>query len=92
MQAGDVPGLDEPHRRLVIGRSGINSLEQIVAARMNLTASLYHHHKVRAAECMVKAAVEYVCLEESSRKSSRKPPCDGLNWGPRSRKWRAPAR
>ncbi len=59
LQAGDVPELDEPHRRLVIGRSGINSLEQIVAARMNLTASLYHHHKVRAAECMVKAAVEY---------------------------------
>jgi hypothetical protein len=59
LEAGKVPGLDEDHRRLVVGRSGINSLEQIVAARMNLTATLYHHHKVRAAECMVKAAVEY---------------------------------
>jgi hypothetical protein len=49
----------EDHLRLVISRSGVNSLEQIVAARMNLTASLYHHHKVRAAECMVKGAVEY---------------------------------
>ncbi len=32
----------------------INSLEQIVSARMNLTASLYHHHKIRACDCMLK--------------------------------------
>ena len=34
-----VQQLEEDHLRLVIGRSGVNSLEQIVAARMNLTAS-----------------------------------------------------
>jgi HD superfamily phosphohydrolase len=44
----------EPMRRLVMARPGINSLEQIVSARMNLTASLYHHHKIRACDCMLK--------------------------------------
>jgi len=34
------PTFMEPMRRLVMARPGINSLEQIVAARMNLTASL----------------------------------------------------
>jgi HD superfamily phosphohydrolase len=58
VKASDIE-LDEDQRRLVMGRSGINSLEQIVAAKMNLTATLYHHHKVRACDCMVKSVVEY---------------------------------
>jgi uncharacterized protein len=45
---------EKPLRRLVMARPGINSLEQIVSARMNLTASLYHHHKIRACDCMLK--------------------------------------
>lgn len=58
----DVPNFPRPMRRLVMARSGINSLEQIVAARMNLTASLYHHHKIRACDCMLKAVFLY-CRE-----------------------------
>lgn len=55
----EVPGFAKPMRRLVMARAGINSLEQIVAARMNLTASLYHHHKIRASDCMLKAVSLY---------------------------------
>lgn len=55
---GDLPKtlqtFGTPMRRLVMARPGINSLEQIVSARMNLTASLYHHHKIRACDCMLK--------------------------------------
>ena len=58
----DVPGFPRPMRRLVMARSGINSLEQIFSARMNLTASLYHHHKIRACDCMLKAVFLY-CKE-----------------------------
>ena len=46
----------------MMARSGINSLEQIFSARMNLTASLYHHHKIRACDCMLKAVFLY-CRE-----------------------------
>lgn len=58
----DVPDFPRPMRRLVMARSGINSLEQIFSARMNLTASLYHHHKIRACDCMLKAVFLY-CRE-----------------------------
>jgi hypothetical protein len=55
----DVEGLTEPTRKLVVSRAGVNSLEQIVAARMNLTSSFYHHHKIRACDCIFKGVVEY---------------------------------
>ena len=56
------PALKEPMRRLVMARAGINSLEQIVSARMSLTASLYHHHKIRACDCMLKGIFLF-CME-----------------------------
>jgi uncharacterized protein len=64
-------GIKEPMRRLVMARSGINPLEQIVASRMNLTASLYHHHKVRACDCMFKGVLLY-CLEKEIPLCGRK--------------------
>lgn len=67
----DVPGFPRPMRRLVMARSGINSLEQIVSARMNLTASLYHHHKIRACDCMLKAVFLY-CRENGVELCGRK--------------------
>jgi HD superfamily phosphohydrolase len=67
----DVPNFPKPMRRLVMARSGINSLEQIVAARMNLTASLYHHHKIRACDCMLKAVFLY-CQERGVPLCGRK--------------------
>lgn len=67
----DVPNFPKAMRRLVMARSGINSLEQIVAARMNLTASLYHHHKIRACDCMMKAVFLY-CRENGIKLCGRK--------------------
>ncbi|MGB8029055.1 MAG: HD domain-containing protein [Terracidiphilus sp.] len=58
-------------RRLVMARPGINSLEQIVAARMNLTASLYHHHKIRACDCMLKALFLF-CRKNGERVCGRR--------------------
>ncbi len=46
-------------RRLIMNVRGVNSIEQIVFSRMVLTASVYHHHKVRASDCMFKAVIEY---------------------------------
>jgi HD superfamily phosphohydrolase len=46
-------------KRLVINTRGVNSIEQIVFSRMVLTANVYHHHKVRACDCMFKAVIEY---------------------------------
>lgn len=57
-------------RRLVMARPGINCLEQIVAARMNLTASLYHHHKIRACDCMLKGLFLF-CRENGEKLCGR---------------------
>jgi HD superfamily phosphohydrolase len=64
------PTFTEPMRRLVMARPGINSLEQIVSARMNLTASLYHHHKIRACDCMLKGVFLF-CRENGIRLCGR---------------------
>jgi HD superfamily phosphohydrolase len=64
------PIFTEPMRRLVMARPGINSLEQIVAARMNLTASLYHHHKIRACDCMLKGLFHF-CRENGRKLCGR---------------------
>ena len=40
--------------------SGISILEQILFNRMLLYTAIYHHHKVRALECMVKAVFEQI--------------------------------
>jgi uncharacterized protein len=65
------PTFKEPMRRLVMARPGINSLEQIVSARMNLTASLYHHHKIRACDCMLKGIFLF-CKENGLELCGRK--------------------
>lgn len=71
IQPKDLKGVQHAMRRLVMARAGINSLEQIVAARMNLTSSLYHHHKVRACDCMLKGVLLY-CLDNSLELCGRK--------------------
>lgn len=42
-------------RRLTISANGITTLEQIVFSKLVLFSSLYHHHKVRACDCLLKA-------------------------------------
>lgn len=40
---------------LVSWMGGYNAIQQLLFARASLFASVYHHHKVRACDCMVKA-------------------------------------
>jgi HD superfamily phosphohydrolase len=53
---------DEPNepRYLAMRVSGISILEQILFNRMLLYTAIYHHQKVRAVECMVKAVFEQI--------------------------------
>lgn len=59
IREGDLPGVSQDMRRLVINSAGASVLEQIVFARMGLTANIYHHHKVRACDSMFKGVIEY---------------------------------
>jgi HD superfamily phosphohydrolase len=43
---------------LVVNRGGFNALQQLLFARATLFSSVYHHHKVRACDCMIKAGFE----------------------------------
>ena len=47
-------------RRLVVRASGVSALEQILFAKMQLVATVYHHHKIRAADTMLTSYVEYL--------------------------------
>jgi HD superfamily phosphohydrolase len=47
-------------RYLAMRASGISILEQILFNRMLLYTAIYHHQKVRALECMVKAVFEQI--------------------------------
>jgi len=50
-----------PHRRsLGIDISGAHNLEQILFNKVLLFSSIYHHHKVRAALCMLKSIFEII--------------------------------
>ncbi len=45
---------------LIMKSSGASNLEQIVLNKILLFQAIYHHHKVRALECMVKAIFEVI--------------------------------
>lgn len=51
---------DYPRRNLVMLRAGAPNLEQIVFNKMLLHPAIYHHHKIRALECMVRAIFETI--------------------------------
>jgi len=46
--------------RLVVAHSGATPLEQILFSKMVLFSTVYHHHKVRACDCMFAAIIEYM--------------------------------
>ncbi|MBU0993832.1 MAG: HD domain-containing protein [Proteobacteria bacterium] len=50
----------EENRRLTVDWGGTSSLEQIMFAKMTLYPAVYHHHKVRACDCMYKGIIEYI--------------------------------
>jgi HD superfamily phosphohydrolase len=44
--------------RLSVDMSGVSTLEQIVFSKMLLFSTVYHHHKVRSAECLFRSIFE----------------------------------
>ena len=62
------PSSEYPERRLVMQRSGVSNLEQVTFGKMLMFPAMYHHHKVRMLECMVRGIFEYIwetpdCIE-----------------------------
>ena len=55
------------NRNLIMKSSGASNLEQIVLNRILLFPAIYHHHKVRALECMVKAIFEVIWANPSKK-------------------------
>jgi HD superfamily phosphohydrolase len=47
-------------QRLVLDHTGISPVEQILFNKIQLYPILYHHHKVKAADCMFKGIVEHI--------------------------------
>lgn len=58
----DLRGKSHP-RRLCVDISGAHNLEQILFNKVLLFSSMYHHHKVRAGVCMIKAIFEIISDE-----------------------------
>ena len=66
MEVGEI----EKSKKLVVSFAGVSALEQIVFSRMQLTSNVYHHHKVRASDCIFKAIIE-VCKETGEKIKGR---------------------
>jgi len=58
IKKGTFSDVKRDETRLVLNHNGINALEQILLARVQNTSSLYHHHKVRACDCVFKSWIE----------------------------------
>ena len=63
---------------LVVNSGGYNALQQLLFARATLFASVYHHHKVRACDCMVKGCINYYLEENKCFKKTKTFP-DGFS-------------
>jgi HD superfamily phosphohydrolase len=63
---------------MVVSRGGYNALQQLLFARATLFSTVYHHHKVRACDCMVKACFEWFRQEKKPFKKNLCFP-DGLS-------------
>jgi len=49
------------HRKRIIGgMGGVHVLEQVLFSKMLLFPSIYHHHKVRSSDCMIKSIFEII--------------------------------
>jgi HD superfamily phosphohydrolase len=76
LKKGCVSGVEEDETRLVINKRGIGAVEQILFARLQLTSSVYHHHMIRACDCLFKAWIEdkqkedkFICTADFIRAS-----------------------
>lgn len=55
------------NRNLIMKSSGASNLEQIALNKILLFPAIYHHHKVRALECMVKAIFEVIWADPDKK-------------------------
>jgi HD superfamily phosphohydrolase len=49
-----------PRANLIIKKAGVSNLEQIVLHKILLYSAIYHHHKVRVLECMIRGIFETI--------------------------------
>lgn len=71
------------YNRLSLPLSGVNSLEQMIISKMMLYPSLYHHQKVRSAECMFRSLCENIIHDGKTKKDGKlklNHPLDFLNY------------
>ena len=54
------PILEYPAVDLVMKKASVSNLEQVTFNKMMLYPAIYHHHKIRAIECMVRGIFEYI--------------------------------
>lgn len=62
---------EDKKKTLVVNRGGYNALQQLLFARATLFASVYHHHKVRACDSMVKSCFNYYIENNLSFKKTK---------------------
>ena len=64
---------DEQGRtRLSVDSTGVSTLEQIVFSKMMLYTTVYHHHKVRSAECVFRSIIEKIRKDQISLSNGHK--------------------
>lgn len=56
----------EGRKCLSVDITGVSTLEQIVFNKMMLFCTVYHHHKVRAAECVFRSIFEMLASENTA--------------------------
>ena len=55
----DLVMTENKYLRLSVDLSGVSTLEQIIFNKMMLFNTVYHHHKVRAAECLFRSLIDH---------------------------------
>lgn len=53
-------------RRLTVRSGAVSALEQIMFDKVQLYSTIYHHHKVRAAECLMQALFETMLADDQA--------------------------
>lgn len=59
---------------MVVNKGGFNAIQQLLFARATLFTTVYHHHKVRACDCMIKGAIEcFTSTQTKFRQTATEP-------------------
>jgi HD superfamily phosphohydrolase len=63
MFALEIDDRDDKNRKIIARLAGVHSLEQIMFNKLLLYSTIYHHHAIRAIECMIKTVFELLLDE-----------------------------